>query len=413
MAATIVDSVRQLRWRRFAAAYSLTITGDRFVDVAVPVTSLAAAGNISFAGVYLAATGLPRFFLGPLISVLVKAKPHLSWCSIGNWVQMLGLLALAVSLAVEGSGVAGFAVSGFITGFGAGIYGLAAQATIRSLVVKEQLPRANSTLEVIDSALTLATPLAAGALAEMLGPSFLVIITAVAFAGAAVLRMGLHPGEVRCAPARTDLQLSIRKVTWAGRIIADLRSPFQGQGRRFISIAVLVLTSGSMLLIPVASLGIYAVGGSAVDVGLAISVAGLGGLITGFLAGQFVKITNSVTWVIVALALVLMTVPALFLAPDKITIIIVVGLSDAFASWLFVSLPSLRMACEDTESLVSITAGMMTAQALASFVLGLGISAFQTQESLRVFTVAVCSVGALSVLAAATTSAKRDIGSHL
>lgn len=409
--AVTVDSARKFRWRRFAAAYSLTITADRFVDVAVPVASMAATGDISLAGVYLAATGLPRFVLGPLFSAVLKTRPHLSWCSIGNGLQMIGLSILAVNMAL-GSGSTGFALAGFITGIGAGIYGLAAQATIRSLVLREHFPRASSTLEVIDSALTLATPLAAGALAETLGPAFLVAATALAFAGAALLRAGLHP-EGADPPVTRTRQLATPNAARIRHMLNELRSPFLGHGRRFISVASLVLAGGSLLLIPVASLAIYGAGGSAIDVGLSISAAGLGGLVTGFLAGRFTKITNSITWVVVALTLVLLSVPVLLYVHDIFAVIVLVGLSDAFASWLFVSLPSLRMACEDTGSLVSITAGMMTAQAVASFALGLGISIFQTRESLWIFTAAVCALGALLVIATATGSARNEIRRHL
>ncbi|GAB3755464.1 hypothetical protein GCM10027591_04500 [Zhihengliuella somnathii] len=354
-------------WRRFAVAYSANITGDRLVDLTVPVTSIALTGGLRLAGIYLAAHSVPRFFIGPLVSQFMVARPGRSWCAYGNWLQALALGSLACLLWVDGTAPWAFAVAGLGAGVGAGIFGVAAQATVRNIVPHSFLPRANATLEALDSLLTLAVPVSAGLLVDHVGPVPVLWMTSALFALAALLRRGLRLDEGAVAAGIG------RVVGYLAGLRQVLAAPFIGASRRYLTIALLSLGGMSLLTIPAASLHISELGGEATEIGMAISAAGAGGLLASVLAGRWGRLSASIRGSFVMAIATFASVPAILLSPHVAVAIVMVGVSDALASWLYVSLPTLRMATESPRSLVTVTAGATSYGAVVSFVVGAGI----------------------------------------
>lgn len=165
----------------------------------------------------------------------------------------------------------------------------------------------------------------------------------------------------------------------------------------------------SLLIIPVASLHISELGGDATMIGMAISAAGAGGLLASVLAGRWRRYSTSVrcTYFIVIAAFA--SVPAILLSPYVAVAIVLVGLSDALASWLYVSLPTLRMATESPRSLVTVTAGATSYAAVTSFVVGAGISIAQDAVTLAWFVVATVVIATAVVVITARQTDLEDL----
>ncbi|KGM12417.1 MFS transporter [Cellulomonas bogoriensis] len=386
--------VHRTAWRRFAAAYAANISGDRLADLAVPVTSVAAVGGIQLAGVYIAAHSLPRLLLGPTIAGVVQRHPHRSWCAYGNWIQAGALAFLALMVLTGQGGVWSFAVAGTVAGAGSGVFGVSVQATIRGLVPNRRLAAANSTLEVIDSTFTLLVPLLAGVLVDLAGPAPVLGLTSLAFAAAALMRTGIPAGEAPQGPPVTGGGPT--PVRHVARVLAE---PFRGPVRRFISVSLLLLGGLSVMLIPVATFQISQLGGTATSVGVAISAAGAGGLLTSLLAGRLTGVTRSSRWAMVMMAATAASLPLVFLSPAVGVVIVLVGVVDGLASWLFVSLPTMRMATEKPDALVAVSAGQMSSASLVALAVGAGLTLFGEGTSLVVF-VALAAAAAICVLAA-------------
>lgn len=381
-------------WQRFTLAYSASISGDRFTDLLIPVSSIAATGGIRLAGAYIAANSVPRFLIGPLLVGVVQRNPGRSWCAYGNWIQALGVGFLAIAIYTGHVDFVTFVVAGLISGLGTGIFGLAFQATVRNLVPDDNLATANSTLEVIDSLFTLLIPICAGIIVEWTGTVVALCVTTCGFIGAALLRMGLGASATRNIVSSDPNESIVLYLRGLGRTVA---SPFVGNRRRFISVGSLFLGATSVLIIPVASLQINSLGGNAISVGIAISAAGGSGLLAGFLAGRFTTITRSVRWTLRLLILAMIFIPIILVSPSIAIVIGLVAASDAVATWLYVSLPTLRMATETSEALIPITAGMMTCGAVAAFIVGASVSALGQGTPLTVFVSAVCLGGGVVI----------------
>lgn len=374
-------------WRKFLVAYSVTISGERIADLAIPLTSLAVTGGLQLAGLYIAATSIPKFLIGPLLSPLIRRSPRRSWCSYGNWMQAAAFALLCSFVLTGVSESIAFILAGLLAGTGAGIFGLTAQATIRSLLPDRKVSSANSSLEVVDSLFTLGVPLAAGLLVDWLGPGPVLAITALAFGGAALLRTGLW---VEQNPAERDkVEEHSSVVSYRVRLLETIVSPFGTPVRSFVSIGSLLLASSSILLIPIASAQISQLDGNAFTVGIAISAAGAGGLIASVIAGRAKKTTLSTRWTAAITIAMIVSVPVIFSSSNLVMVIVLVGVSDALASWLYVAYPTIRMLNETSTELVPITAGMMTFGSIFTLLIGLGLSTFSSGNGLLGFALVI------------------------
>ncbi len=394
-------------WSRFVAAYSANIGADRLVDLSVPIASLMLADGLQLAGAYVAAAGFPRLIVGPVLATVLRRHPHRSWCSLGSALQALALSALTVVLFLGVANPATFALAGFVSGLGAGIYSIAAQATIRSLLPPRRLPSGNSTLEMVDSGLTMLVPLGAGFLANALGPAWVAAASSVFFGAAALGRMGLTPGKQakpRLNEARVAPPVRSRLVTH----VSVLRIPFSSPPRRLISIAWLSLSVSSVLMVPAATERILSLGGDSISVGLAVSATGLLGFCGSFLAGRRQRLAYSARLSVTLLVAVVISIPTLLLMPNVMLVIVLVGASDALASWLYVALPSVRMATEQPDSLLAISAGMLTWGALANMLVGVGMSIASSGIALLMMLCAIACALTLAVLLASTTIASNS-----
>lgn len=180
-----------------------------------------------------------------------------------------------------------------------------------------------------------------------------------------------------------------------------------------ISIHSLALVTLSGLLIPVATYRIYYLGGSGTSTGIAISAAGAGGLLAAWLAGKYEKLTSNTIFSCVLLIVSVSSVPLMMFAPSVAMVAVCVFVCDALASWLYVSLPSYRMASESESSLVDVSSGMLSTASFLGVLSGLLISWFGQAPEIYVLTLTVGLVLIVSTLLAFTTGHPKQLEAML
>ena len=371
------------KWKRFVFAYSANISAERILDLAIPVISISLTGGIRYATTYIAANSVPRLVVGPLLVKIIQENPRRSWCAYGNWIQAVAFGILAISFSMGILNTWHFIAAGLIGGVGAGIFGVALQATVKNILPKKELSSANSTLEVIDSLFTLVIPVFAGYLVETFGATLILAFGSGIFMSAGLLRMGLLAGENESGNSKGPKKVTFR--SYLRGFFDALVIPFLGDERRLITVSSLCLSSISLLLIPVASSQLSFLGGGPSLIGIAVSVSGFCGLVTSFLAGRFTRVTSSVRWGLIFIFLALASVLGIMISPAAGFVVFFVGLCDGLASWLYVSLPTMRMATETSDSLLGIAAGCMSCNALVAFLIGAGVSCAEQWGMLILF----------------------------
>lgn len=397
-------------WRRFAAAYAANISADRLVDLTVPLIALVASGDLAIAGIYLASASAGKMAVGPFLSSTVQRHAHLYWTSIANMIQGVALAVFAVSVVSDFVPVLLVTGIGLIAGCGSGLFSMVSQATVRAIVQKRYYFKANAHLEIIDSLFTLVIPLTAGILADTLGAGFGIGLAAALLSGAAALRWGMPPTSSSGSRGRhrpAALAATCRQDCLNGTRILGL--PFQGRIRRMISIHMLVLATLGSLLIPVATYRIHDLGGSGTSTGIAISAAGAGGLLAAWLAGRFAKLTSNTVLSCILLVISVSAVPLMMYAPSVIIVAACVFVCDALASWLYVSLPSYRMASESESLLVDVSSGMLTVSSFLGVMSGLLLSWFGQAPEIYMLTFAVAVISITSALVSFCTGRPQQL----
>lgn len=137
------------RYRRFAAATSLTTAGDGVFAAAVPLLAATLTRDPRLVSVVAAATYLPWLLFSLPAGALVDRHDRAALLSRGVAAQA-ALAAVAGGLAATGRlGVAGLTALAFGLGACQVVTGTAAQALLPSLVPPERLPSANGYQQTI------------------------------------------------------------------------------------------------------------------------------------------------------------------------------------------------------------------------------------------------------------------------
>lgn len=399
-------------WKRFTVAYAANITADRLVDVTVPLLALIIAGNISLAGVYVAFFSIGRMLIGPLLSQTIKKLSHVYWSSIANILQAVILGIFAGIILITEISIPIIAIIGFGAGVGSGLFAMVTQPTVRAIVPKERFFKANSHLEIIDSIFTLLVPVCAGFLSDTLGPSYGIAIGSLVLAFAGALRWGMPTGRYSKHQTGEPTTHRERRTSWVLTRLAVVAIPFTGGLRRFVSVNSIVLLTVSTLLVPIASYRIHELGGGGASVGISVSAAGAGGIIAAILAGHFQRFTASVRLNVLLITVATIVIPAMLIMPNIALVALLVFVCDAVASWLYVALPTYRMATETDCSLVDVSSGMLTTGSLASVFLGALLAKFGSAPALYWLVLVACAVllvAVFSSFAAGNTSRLQTI----
>lgn len=333
--------------RRFVAFQAMSILGDRIAQVSVPLALLILTGSPGAAGLAAAANQLPGFLLATLAGSIVDRKSK-KLLSVGSDIARsilyvgLGVLFLSDSVSVYPVIATMFVIGVFDT-----ISGVAHFAWLPLLAKDEELLRANELVEGSDAGVTLIGPPLGGALLDLAGRSIGIFANAATFAVSAVGLSRLPPD----APTRVEGEVANSSLMRGFQVIWVERTQKGVQ----LMLAATYITTAALVLI-VLSLGREQLSLSSTEASLAVSGAGVGGLVASLaiaprIRNVPVRRVCSLTYATIAAAIV-----GIAFSPSLIGLIMGMLVADAAITLTFIMLGTLRQALT-TESLLGIIGG--------------------------------------------------------
>ncbi|GAA4682228.1 MFS transporter [Streptomyces youssoufiensis] len=367
--------MRTAQLRRFVAARTLSLLGDRAAEAALPIVLLLVTDDPLVAGLVTAANILPTLLLSLPVGHLADTRERRRLMATADVWRAAWGLALVWALAAPEPSVALLVGLTFLMGCGDVLFSVSAHAYLPALVPSARIMRANAVVEAGDAAATLAGPALAGFLVARLPHPVAFAVNAGSFAVSAALLARLPAAPARPA-AGPDLEGHVE--TQAGRrrdVFAGFRLLATERLQRVLQLAYLYLhvTAGAAVLVVVA-LSVQALHLGPARVGLVLSAAGVGGLLVTLVVVRFVE---HLPWgPLLGVALGGLAASFLWLSvargfADAFCAVLCVDACSAFA---FVTAGSARQVLTPAALLGRLTAatGLVNAAVRAAGVLGCG-----------------------------------------
>ncbi|QKW50677.1 MFS transporter [Streptomyces buecherae] len=368
--------MRTAQLRRFVAARTLSLLGDRAAEAALPIVLLLVTDDPLVAGLVTAANILPTLLLSLPVGHLADTRERRRLMVTADVWRAVWGLALAWALAAPEPSVALLVGLTFLMGCGDVLFSVSAHAYLPALVPSARIMRANAAVEAGDAAATLTGPALAGFLVARLPHPVALAVNAGSFAASAALLARLPAAPVRPA-AGPDLEEHTemtparrRRDAFAGfRLLATERL------QRVLQLAYLYLhvTAGVAVLVVVA-LSVQALHLGPARVGLVLSAAGVGGLLVTLVVVRFVEHLPWGPLLGVALGGLAASFLWLSVARGFADAFCAVLCMDACSAFAFVTAGSARQVLTPAALLGRLTAatGLVNAAVRAAGVLGCG-----------------------------------------
>ncbi|SEE78757.1 MFS transporter [Jiangella alba] len=301
------------RYRRFAAATSLTTAGDGVFAAAVPLLAATLTRDPRLVSVVAAATYLPWLLFSLPAGALVDRHDRAALLTRGVAAQAALAAAASVLVASGRLGVAGLAALAFGLGACQVVTGTAAQALLPSLVTPERLPSANGyqqTIAVIGQQFA-GPPLGSLLFAVAAGLPFgadAVVLT-VAAALLATLRAPRDTAAPRAASSlRAEIAAGLRWLA-AHRLLRTLTL------LAAVNTFCFQLGNATLVLLATSELGVSTRG-----FGLLLATAAAGSLAGGVAGPWLLRGLGDRTVLLAALAVNAVAVAAIGLAPGAVVL---------------------------------------------------------------------------------------------
>ncbi len=261
----------------FVAARAVSIFGDRVADIVLPLAVLAATGSAVTAGLVGAASQLPQVLAALHVGALVDRLERRGLMVFADVLRAAAYVAIGAEVALGGARLLPLIVLGLVAGIGDAVFHAAAGSYLPNIVGDRDLMRANGLVEGSDAAATLTGPAAGGWLLQWLGPLVAFVINAGSFVVSALLLLRLptnRPGE--------------GEQDGDAAVLAGLRLVSRDRRQR-------VLLAGACymhLLAAAAFLPLLVRADEELDlspatIGLVVSAAGIGGLLSSLVLARF------------------------------------------------------------------------------------------------------------------------------
>jgi predicted MFS family arabinose efflux permease len=221
LASPAVRLLRQRNFRLLFVGQTISILGDRMVDVALAFAVLELGGSATDIGLVLVARSVPLVACLLVGGVVADRTSRRAVLVVADLVRLAGQGLLAVLLI---AGEPSLVTVGLLAGISGAAMGFAAPATtglLPEVVDAEDLQEANGLRATAFSAGELGGPLLAGILVAAAGPGWALGVDALTFAVSAVLLLGLR---IPASAARA-----------ASTFLADLRDGWDAfRSRRWV-----------------------------------------------------------------------------------------------------------------------------------------------------------------------------------
>lgn len=316
---------------RFFAARSVSILGDRFNELVIPILVLDRTGSAVLAGLAGAANRLPALLLALWIGTLVDRSPKRRLMIVADGGRALALIVLAVSLAVDDLAIPLLIAVAFAVGIGDLFFLTAAGPFLVGLVGRRQLLVANGRVEAADAAATLTGPALGAFILQSLGAAVAIAANAASFVLSGLLLLTIHE------PAEESQDIAAKPAMRRADVLMGVCTLWGIPQQRLLQAVLVTLSfqSGGIVLLVVAlTRDVLAL--SAFAIGIVLTGAGLGGLVTSLLVAP--RLGNR-RWgpVLAALFLVMaLAIGALALARDAPTAFLANAALDGAVALAFV-----------------------------------------------------------------------------
>lgn len=263
----------------FLGARTLSIFGDRIADVALPIVILAETGSAAQAGLVGAAAQMPQVLAALHIGVLADRRERRGLMIAADVMRAFAFAAIALVFLRGDPSLTVLLVLALVAGAGDALFNAAAGSYLPAIAGEQELIRANGLTEAADAAATLTGPAVGGWMIQRLHPAVPFMVNTVSFAASAVLVRRLPRKE---PPVESEPSLS------AGLhlLLRDRRQRALLSGTLYMHL----LAAASFL--PFLSRADEDLGIGAGTIGLIVSAAGVGGLISSLLISRLVSTRN-------------------------------------------------------------------------------------------------------------------------
>lgn len=268
--------------RFYLVARTLSMFGDRFNELAVPIIVLATTDSPVTAGIVTAANRVPALLFALPIGALVDRVSRHRLMLVSDYGRAVALIPLVVSLAIGDVPVPLLTAIMFMVGIGDLVFLTSARAFMVTLVGRDRLVAANGKLEAGDAIATLSGPAIGALVLQVFGAATAIAVNAVSFLASAALLQQI-PGE----------SSSPSPVARAGRkaeLLAGTRAIWRVPEQRAIQsvLMILHLLAGGVVLVVIA-LTRDVLGLSSIETGLVLAGAGAGGLLSSLLVAPRIE----------------------------------------------------------------------------------------------------------------------------
>ncbi len=207
--------MRSAHLRRFVAARTLSLLGDRAAEAALPIVLLVVTDDPMVAGLVTAANILPNLLLSLPVGHLADTRERRRLMVGADVWRVVWGLALVWALAAPEPSVVLLVGLTFLMGCGDVLFAVSAHAYLPALVPSARIMRADAAVEAGDAVATLTGPALAGFLVARLPHPVALAVNAGSFAVSAALLARLPAAPA--PPAATEPGLEGRAATRAGR----------------------------------------------------------------------------------------------------------------------------------------------------------------------------------------------------
>ncbi|MBA0049742.1 MFS transporter [Streptomyces sp. AJS327] len=277
--------------RRFIAARTISMLGDRAAETALPMILLLVTDSPLVAGMVTASNTLPALLFSLPVGHLVDTRERRRLMITADvWRAILGG-GLAFALLTPEPSVTLLVGITFLMGCGDVLFSVSSHAYLPALVPSTRIMRANTALEAGDAAATLTGPALAGLLVARFPHPVAIAVNAGSFGVSAALLARLPAtGVPRGDEANTDGEE--RTVAAPNRfdVLAGFRLLISERLQRLLQLACLYthLTAATAALV-VVTLCVQMLQLGSFRTGLVLSAAGVGGLLVTLVVTRFVE----------------------------------------------------------------------------------------------------------------------------
>jgi hypothetical protein len=263
----------------YLSAYSLSMLGDRFGELALPLVILAATRNPAAAGAVGASIQAPTLLLALWLGRRVDRHSRRFLLLSADLGRAACFAVFAWLAASSISVVWPFVVVGLVVGTANSLHSIAGSAILPEIAQGQGLVRANALTEAGDAVTTVAGPANAGAVISKVNAAAALAVDAVTFLGSAILLLRVRvPG--RSDPGRTAEELAEpAEPAEPVSLLSPLRHVLRDPVQRAVQVGLSTLSAhGAAVVLAIIVLANSELHLSPARLGLVLGAAGIGGL---------------------------------------------------------------------------------------------------------------------------------------